>query len=92
MSLEDTEWGGGHGGELIYHRDTENTEFRIGRKKEGGGPAVNDRGHRPREGTRLLYLLFDPYFFPELRVLCVSVVNQFPSASSSPLRALLNME
>jgi hypothetical protein len=64
----------------IYHRDAENTEWRIriGRRTVGGSAG------------RPLYLLFDPYFFPEL---CVSVVNPIlralflPCALPLPLAA-----
>jgi hypothetical protein len=62
-------------GELFYHRDTEDTEFRI-RKKEGRLAVRRSSFFLPN---------------PKLRVLCVSVVNQFPSVPSSPLCVLQDL-
>ncbi len=44
--------GGGHGEELIYHRDTEDTEFRIRKEKDGW-----------RSGGRRLYCYSIRIFF-----------------------------
>jgi hypothetical protein len=80
MSFEDTEGGGGHGEELIYHRDAETPSFE---KKYGSNSnLIVDRRTANRKSPS----------DPKLRALCVSVVNQFFSVSSAPLCALLNME
>ncbi|MEA3164808.1 MAG: hypothetical protein QOE88_2626 [Verrucomicrobiota bacterium] len=64
-------------GELFYHRGHGVSDSE--KRRTVGGPAVDDYNCYP---IRI--------FFPEPGVLCVSVVNQFPSVLSSPLCVLKN--